>query len=164
MKHKALVLFTSAAIAGYTPQAQDLTGHDLGTSPLTPGSFSSSGQQTVSHFLKDPGDPRFVFQLERTLTSASTSSARSVNCGSPEEWTVFWQVVDSATIGSRAQEHLLALTSIALDIHANFLEGNSLARTGPATLNNNALNPAIPAPATMALALLGGAMLTRRCR
>jgi len=75
--------------------------------------------------------------------------------------TVFWQVGSSATLGTNTafEGHILALTSITLTTGATILDGSALARNGAVTLDTNTITNAVPEPATLTLALLGGALL-----
>ena len=148
----------------------DLTGTDLGNLTLTPGVyfFSSSAELTGTLTLDAQSDPnaQFVFQIGSTLTTASDSSVVTINCGSMAGCgcNVFWQVGTSATLGTRTafEGHILAQESITLVTGATIL-GSALARTGAVTLDSNSItNCVIPEPATMTLALLGGAMLLIR--
>ena len=155
------------AAAGLAP-TQDLTGQNLGGLTLTPGvySFASSAQLTGTLILNDLGDPnaRFVFQVGSTLTTASGSIVETINGGPMAGSGVFWQVGSSATLGTDSlfQGHILALTSITLDTGASITDGSALARNGAVTLDTNAINNAnvaVPEPATLALVLIGGALV-----
>ena len=152
-----------------------LTGQDLGGLTLSPGVyfFATSAQLTGTLTLDNLGDPlaEFVFQIGTTLTTASNSSVVTINGGALPGSTVFWQVGSSATLGTNTafEGHILALTSITLTTGATILDGSALARNGAVTLDTNTIINAVPEPATLTLALLGGALLgvpavTRRCR
>lgn len=157
------------AAAGLAP-TQDLTGQNLGGLTLLPGvyRFSSSAQLTGTLTLNDLGNPnaQFVFQIGSTLTTASNSSVVTINGGPVPGCTVFWQVGSSATLGTGTafEGHILALTSITLNTGASILDGSALARNGAVTLDSNRITncvatSAVPEPAPMALALIGGALL-----
>ena len=150
---------------------QDLTGQDLGGLILTPGVyfFSTSAQLTGILTLDNEGDPdaEFVFQIGSTLTTASNSSVVTINGGATPGCTVFWQVGSSATLGSNTlfEGHILALASITLNTGASILEGSTLARNGAVTLDSNSITcctAAVPEPATLTFALIGGALLMIR--
>jgi hypothetical protein len=157
------------AAAGLAP-TQDLTGQNLGGLTLVPGVyfFSSSAQLTGTLMLNDQGNPnaQFVFQIGRTLTTASSSSVVTINGGSMPGCDVFWQVGSSATLGTGTafEGHILALTSITMTTGATILDGSALARNGAVTLDTNTItncvtSSSIPEPATMTLVLIGGALL-----
>jgi Ice-binding-like/PEP-CTERM motif len=162
--------YTTAAGLAVT---HDYTGTDLGGLTLVPGvySFSSSAQLTGKLTLNDQGDPnaQFVFQIGTTLTTASNSSVVTINpgSGSMPGCNVFWQVGSSAMLGTTTafEGHILALTSITLDNEATILDGSALARNGAVTLQSNTITncasslSSVPEPATMTLALIGGALL-----
>src|ERR1700694_5160436 len=80
------------AAAGLTP-TQTLTGTDLGGLVLTPGVyfFASSAQLTGTLTLNTLGNPNalFVFQIGKTLTTASASSVIFSN--SLTDSNVYWQ-------------------------------------------------------------------------
>lgn len=157
--------------AGLTP-TQDLTGQDLGGKTLNPGVyfFSSSAGLTGTLTLDAQGDPnaQFVFQIGSTLTTASSSSVVMINNGGGSAGcNVFWQVGSSATLGTSTafEGHILALTSITMNTGATMLDGSALARNGAVTMDTNTITNCVPEPATMSLALIGGALLlTRRSR
>jgi hypothetical protein len=163
-------LTTAYNAAAGLVKTQDLTGTNLGGLTLTPGVyfFSSSAQLTGMLTLNDQGDPnaQFVFQIGSTLTTASGSSVVTENggLGSMPGCTVFWQVGSSATLGTTTafEGHILALTSITMNTGATILDGSALARNGAVTLDDNhiinCVGP-VPEPATMSLALIGGALL-----
>ncbi|APW63011.1 ice-binding family protein [Paludisphaera borealis] len=149
---------------------QVLTGQDLGGLTLTAGVyfFASSAQLTGTLTLDAQGDPnaQFVFQIGSTLTTASNSSVVTINNGSGMSGcTVFWQVGSSATLGTGTafEGHILALTSITMTTGATILDGSALARNGEVTLDSNVITNcsagAVPEPATLTLALVGGVVL-----
>ena len=150
--------------AGLSPTLV-LTGQDLGGRTLSPGVyfFASSAQLTGTLTLDNLGDPlaEFVFQIGSTLTTASNAAVVTINGGAMPGSTVFWQVGSSATLGTYTafEGHILALTSITLTTGATILDGSALARNGAVTLDTNTITNAVPEPATLTLALLGGALL-----
>jgi hypothetical protein len=160
--------------AGLSPTL-NLTGTDLGGLTLSPGVyfFANSAQLTGTLTLDNLGDPlaEFVFQIGSTLTTASNSSVVTLHGGAKPGSTVFWQVGSSATLGTNTafEGHILAFTSITLTTGATILDGSALARNGAVTLDTNTIFNAVPEPATLTLALLGGALLgapafARMCR
>ena len=155
------------AASDFTP-TMDLTGQNLGGLTLFPGvySFSSSAQLTGTLTLDNLGDPnaQFVFQIGSTLTTAINSMVTTINGGSMQGCTAFWQVGSSATIGagSTFAGHVLALTSITMNTGADILNGSALAHDGAVTLDSNTITNCIPEPGTMTLALIGGALLSTR--
>jgi hypothetical protein len=165
-------LTTAYNAAAALAPTQNLTGQNLGGLILTPGvySFSSSAQLTGTLILNDQGNPnaQFVFQIGSTLTTASGSAVVTINDPSLKPGAnVFWQVGSSATLGTGTafEGHILALTSITLTTGATILDGSALARNGAVTLDDNLItnavcpSSAVPEPATMPLALIGGVLL-----
>ncbi|MGZ7080301.1 MAG: ice-binding family protein [Thermoanaerobaculia bacterium] len=126
-------------VAG-TSCTSDLTGQDLGGLTLTPGvyCFSSSAQLTGTLTLDGLGNPNsvFMFKIGSTLTTASASRVLSINGTS--SCNVFWQIGDSATLGTTTSfdGNILALTSITLTTGAN-VSGRLLARNGAVTTDTN---------------------------
>jgi type VI secretion system secreted protein VgrG len=127
----------------------------------------------------------WVFQIGSTLTTAPGSSVVLANGGTGNG--VFWQVGASATLDTTTafEGNILALASITLNHGATILNGRALAQTGAVTLDDNTISilcpnggPGdsgglkydtngttvipIPEPATMTLALIGGAILGLR--
>jgi hypothetical protein len=132
-----------AAIKGETT-TRDLTGLDLGGLTLTPGvyRFASSAQLTGQLTLDAQGDPnaRFDFQIGSTLTTATASSIRVINGGSPDN--VYFQVGSSATLGTGTAflGNILANTSITVTTGATILSGRALAIHGAVTLDSDAVS------------------------
>ncbi|HVT15564.1 MAG TPA: ice-binding family protein [Thermoanaerobaculia bacterium] len=120
-----------------------LTGQDLGSLTLTPGTycFASSAQLTGTLTLNSQGNANavFVFQIGSTLTTASSSSVVVINGGS--DCNVFWQVGSSATLGTGTvfTGNILALTSITLNTSTS-ISGRALARNGAVTLASNSVS------------------------
>jgi hypothetical protein len=151
----------------------DLTGSDLGGHTLTSGvyCFSSSAQLTGTLTLNAQGNSNavFVFKIGSALTTASGSSVVFTNGGQGDS--VFWQVGESATLGTTTtfQGNILALTSITLTTGANIGCGRALARNGAVTMDNNLVSidtvgcetstsgGMVPEPSTASLLLLIGA-------
>ena len=149
------------ALAGLAPTG-NLTGQDLGGLTLTAGvyNFTSSAQLTGALTLNAEGNPnaRFVFQIDTTLTTATSSSVNFTNnFGSCD---VYWQVGSSATLGTSTAfaGHILALTSITLNNSATIVRGSALARNGAVTLDTNTIT-ACPVPEPITLILSSGALL-----
>lgn len=124
------------------PQDVDLTGQDLGGMNLAPGvyHFDSSAQLTGDLTLDAGGDADavWVFQIESTLTTASSS--RVLLSDGAQPCNVFWQIGSSATLGSSTTfvGNILALTSISLNSTAS-IDGRALARNGSVTMINNTI-------------------------
>lgn len=128
--------------AGLAP-TKVLTGQNLGGMTLTPGVyfFSSTAQLTGQLTLNDQGNPNavFVFQIAKTLTTASASSVIFSN--SLTDSNVYWQVGSSATLGTTTafEGNILALTSITLNTGATIGCGSALAINGAVTLDSNVI-------------------------
>jgi len=126
------------------PLSADLTGQDLGGLTLTPGvyRFSSSAQLTGTLTLdaQNSANAQFVFQIGSTLTTASSAVVQVIN-GSADSG-VFWQVGESATLGSSTvfAGNILALESITLNTGANILCGRAFAQTGAVTMDTNVVS------------------------
>jgi len=118
---------------------------DLAGRRLTPGVYTSASSLGLSGdlTLDAQGDPSavFVFQAGSTLTVSSAS--RVLLIGGAQACNVFWQVGDSATIGSTSPfgGNILALNSITLTNGAT-LNGRALARNGAVTLDTNTITKA----------------------
>ena len=130
------------AAAGLAP-TKVLTGQNLGGMTLTPGTyfFASSAQLTGQLTLNDQGNPNavFVFQIAKTLTTASASSVIFSN--SLTDSNVYWQVGSSATLGTTTafEGNILALSSITLNTGATIGCGSALAINGAVTLDSNVI-------------------------
>jgi hypothetical protein len=155
-------------VAAGLPFDQNLTGQNLGGLTLLPGVyfFASSAQLTGTLTLNNLVNPDalFVFQIGSTLTTASAASVVTINGGLMPGCDVFWQVGSSATLGTGTdfEGHILALASITMNTGASILDGSALAITGAVTLDTNEITnciSAVPEPTTMALVLVGGAVL-----
>jgi hypothetical protein len=136
---------------------RDLTGQNLGGQSLTAGvyCYASSAQLTGTLTLNAQGNPHatFIVKIGSTLTTASASSVLVINGGSPAN--VFWQVGESATLGTGTSfaGNILALTSITANTGAR-VTGRTLARNGAVTLDTNAI--AAPGPALSVTTTVGG--------
>ena len=128
-----------------TPSTANLTGEDLGTvGVLTPGvySFSSSAQLTGALTLNFAGQQNaaFIFQIDSTLTTASSSSVIVENGVSTDS--IYWVVESSATLGSSTTfvGNILAKDSISLDSTATILCGRAIALDGAVTMIDNKIS------------------------
>ncbi len=118
-----------------------LTGQNLGGQVLTAGvyCFASSAQLTGTLTLDAQGNSNavFIFEIGSTLTTASSSQVTIINGGTGNS--VFWQVGNSATLGtgSRFAGNILALSNITLNTGADISCGRALALNGAVTLDTN---------------------------
>lgn len=165
----------------------DLTGQDLGNRTLTPGvySFGSSAQLTGALTLDFLGNPNslFVFLINSTLTTASSSSVTAINGAAGGG--IFWNVGSSATLGTSTVflGNILADQSITLNTSATILCGRAIALNAAVTMDQNVisndcdagdyysegyslngdLSTTVPEPSTLALLVgpLGVGLLVR---
>ena len=104
------------------------------------GTFGITGTVT----LDGQGDPNavFIFQMQSTLTTASSSIVFLTN--GTHSCNVFWQVGSSATIGTSSSfvGTILALTSITLTTNAT-VDGRVLARNGAVTMDTNIIGQTV---------------------
>ncbi|MFB2599506.1 ice-binding family protein [Herbiconiux sp. P17] len=113
---------------------------DLGNLTLLPGVYNAASSigLTGAVTLNGQGDPNavFIFQIGSGLTTATSSSVVPIN--GARACNVFWQVGESATIGSSTSfvGTIMALTTITFGSGAT-VDGRALARNGSVTLNNN---------------------------
>jgi len=125
------------------PSGFDESGTILGTggtvSSLTPGvySFSSSAQVDGTLTLDFTGAPinsAFVFQIGSTLTTGSSAAIHVIGGDSTDS--IYWQVGDSATLGSFTAfaGNILALHAITLDPSASIACGRAFAYTDSLTM------------------------------
>ncbi|MCX6345289.1 MAG: ice-binding family protein [Armatimonadetes bacterium] len=134
-------LVTAYNAAAGAASTMNLTGVDLGFFnagfPLGPGvySFSSTAGLTGNLTLDGGGDPnaQWIFQIGSSLTTATNATMSFINGASPCK--VFWQIGESATIGTNNTfgGTILALTSITLN--GGTLHGRALARNGAVTIS-----------------------------
>ena len=123
---------------------QTLTGVDLGGLTLTPGVyfFASSAQLTGTLTLDAQGTPNaeFIFQIGKTLTTASASVVNVIN-GGPGDG-VFWQVGSSATLGTSTvfAGNILADQSVTLNTTAEILCGRAIALHAAVTMATNTIS------------------------
>jgi hypothetical protein len=132
----------------------NLTGQDLGGQTLTPGvyCFTSSAQLTGHLTLDGQGNPAsiFLFQIGNTLTTASSASVSLIN--GAQACNIFWQVGDSATMGTNTHfiGNILALNSITFTTGA-VSNGGLYARNGAVTLDTNTISSSPCASGVLAL-------------
>ena len=129
--------------AGRAP-ATVVAGGALGGRTLVAGVYASGGATlglVGTLTLDGQNDPAsvWIFQASSDLITASSSSVRFINGGTP--CNVFWQVTSSATLGSGSTfaGSILALTSVTMDSGV-FLNGRALARNGTVTLIDDAID------------------------
>ncbi len=118
--------------------ANNLTGQDLGTLILPPGTycFNSSAQLTGTLVLAGSGP--WVFKIGSTLTTATASAVLVPDVSTCAGANVFWQVGSSATLGTATQfvGNVLATTSITATAGVT-VSGSLLAINGAVTLDTN---------------------------
>jgi Ice-binding-like/IPTL-CTERM motif len=123
-------------LAGLTsaPILPALGGQSLGPGVYNAGAADLTGTLTLT------GPGLYVFQVSSLVTANGPGAAIVNLLGGATPCDVWWQVSNSAAIGtfSAIQGNILALTSITLDTSAS-LQGRALARNGTVTLNNNAV-------------------------
>ena len=127
--------------AGQTPVTTIAT--ELGGATLLPGTYDSEAGTfgiTGTLTLDAQGDPNavFIFQMESTLITASSSSVSLI--GSADACNVFWQVGSSATLGTNSSfvGNILASASISLTTGAT-VNGRVLAADGAVTMDTNTI-------------------------
>jgi len=120
----------------------DLTGQDLGTLTLTPGTYCFNYSAPLSGTLTLTGAGVFVFRIGSTLITSAESLVRLTSANSCAASNVFWQVGSSATIGvsSTIAGNILALTSITLNYNAT-VTGRALALQAAVTMDTNSVRP-----------------------
>lgn len=123
---------------------------ELGGQTLTPGTYRlPAAQLTGTLTLNTLGDPAavFVFQLTSGLTTASDSAV--VFLDDAASCNVYWQVAESAAIGSGTDfvGTVMASTSISMATGAT-LEGRALVQTGEVTLDTNTITAPVCDAAT----------------
>jgi type VI secretion system secreted protein VgrG len=126
-----------------------LTGVDLGGQTLLSGVyfFATSAQLTGTLTLDAQGSNNalWVFQIGKTLTTATSSVVQVIN-GGPNDG-LFWQVGSSATLGISTTflGNILASKSITLNTSAIIPCGRALAEDGSVTLDSNVISTACTA-------------------
>lgn len=116
---------------------------DLGGQNLSPGVYNSASSigltGTLTLDAHGKASATFVFQADSTLTTASASSVKLVN--GAQACNVFWQVGDSATLGtgSSFRGSILALESITVTTGTT-VDGRVLARNGAVTLDTDTIH------------------------
>ena len=125
----------------------NLSGQVLGTGgtipSLSPGiyHFDTTAQLTGALTLDNGGNNNavFVFQIGSSLTTASGSSVSLIGAGTGDG--VFWQVVESATLGTTTAftGNILAGTAITLNNSATILCGSALARSAAVSMSSNTI-------------------------
>lgn len=129
------------AYGNATGQASSATvGAQLGGLKLGPGVYTAPSSTNITGplTLDAKGDPAavFIFQVGSGLTTASSSTVVLLN--DAQSCHVFWQVAESATLGTGSHfvGTIMALTSINAKTGAS-VEGRALARNGSVTLDDN---------------------------
>jgi hypothetical protein len=128
------------------PFTTDLTGTDLGGLTLLSGVYHfdssallSAGDDILTLNAQGMANQVWVFQIGKTLTTASASAVDIINAGANES--VFWVVGSSATLGTTTsfEGNILASASITLNTGATISCGRALAETAAVTLDTNTL-------------------------
>jgi Ice-binding-like len=131
-------------LAAAQPCGGVLTGQNLGGQTLTAGvyCFASSAQLTGNLILNAQGDANavFIFEIGGTLTTLSNSHVTIINGGTGNN--VFWQVGNSATLGTASQfaGNILALSNITLNSGADISCGRALTLNGAVTMDTNEIS------------------------
>jgi len=136
-------------VAGRTLGAITVTG-DLGGQTLSPGLYTSTSSLEISSgnlILDAHGDTNavFIFQIDASLTT--TSGIQVILTGGAQPSNIFWQVGDSATLGTNTvfEGTILADQSITL-MNGATLDGRALAVNGTVTLDANTITIPIATP------------------
>jgi len=120
---------TTASVAG------DLVGQTL-----VGGVYTASGPLAVSGTLTldAQGDPNAVFIFQAASTLITASSSRIALLDGASSCNVYWQVAESATLGtnSRFTGTIMALQSISVTTGTR-VDGRALARNGQVSLQSN---------------------------
>ena len=147
------------ALSGLAGSANDLTGHDLGTSGTSPISsllpgvyfFSTTAQLNGTLTLDANGQNGvgWVFLIGTSLTTASASSVQFSDLGSNmgSDDGVYWVVGSEATLGTTTafEGNILANTSITAQTGATDENGRLLASTGAVSLDDSTIYNVCPA-------------------
>jgi len=156
-------LTTAYNMLAALPFNENLTGQDLGGLTLLPGVyfFASSAQLTGTLTLNAQGNDNalWVFEIGKTLTTASSSVVQVIN-GGPDDG-LFWQVGSSATLGTGTsfEGNILAAQSITLETGAIIPCGRALAENAAVTMDTNVISTActaIPGWSSSQASELGG--------
>ncbi|MFG6475142.1 ice-binding family protein [Microbacterium sp. P06] len=113
---------------------------DLGGQTLVEGVYTSTSTAALTGTLtlnaQGNADAVWIFKIGSSLTTASSSVVSLI--GGAQACNVFWQVGESATLGTDSEfvGTIMALTSITVTSGTN-VEGRALARNGAVTLDNN---------------------------
>jgi LPXTG-motif cell wall-anchored protein len=125
--------------AGRTPFTTIET--ELGGKTLVPGVYTSTAGTfgltgTLTLDGQNDANAVFIFQMTKTLISASASKIVMIN--GARACNVFWQVGSSATLGTNSLfiGHILASTSVSATTGA-VIYGSLHAKTGAVTLQSN---------------------------
>ena len=118
-------------------------GPQLASHEFTPGVYTANSSLLLSSgavTLNAQGNPNavFIFQIPTSLTTLSNTSVSLIN--EAKACNVFWQVGESATLGSGT--HFAGTIMAKASITANTLatiEGRLLAETGAVTLEENTI-------------------------
>jgi len=124
----------------------DLTGQDLGGLSLTSGvySFDTSAQLTGTLTLDLEGNTSgiFIFQMGTTLTTASSSAVNVINGVVGGDYSIFWIVGSSATLGTSTlfAGNIIADQSVTLNSTAEITCGRAIALNAAVTMDTNTIS------------------------
>jgi hypothetical protein len=137
-RNDAITAYNAAAMLASTT---DITGQDLGGQTLQPGTYSASSSILLTSTLVLDGQTnlkaQFVFQISSALTTSTASSIVLIN--GAQACNVFWQIGDSATLGTRSTfvGNILAMTSISLNDGVSVAGGLYALNAAVTLINNN---------------------------
>ena len=148
--------------AGRTPETAVAT--ELGGTTKLPGVYTGATlgiTNTLTLDAQGDGTAVFIFKTPSTLITGTDSAVSLINGADP--CNVFWQVAESATLGTRTafQGTILALQSITATTGAT-VEGRLLARNAAVTLDTNVItaptcdNPTTTTEGSTASSTTGG--------
>jgi hypothetical protein len=125
---------------------------NLGGLTLFPGLYTSTSSLEITSgdlTLDAQGDPNAVFIFQIPTTFITTVARKVILSGGATPCHVFWQVGNSATLGTGSiiKGNILAYTSVTLNTGAT-LEGRALAQNGAVALDDNSIT-AIPSGPTV---------------